>query len=81
MILFRHILELGAGSGLLGLALLKSSEKISSYMFTDYSSMILNLLQQNVLLNFPEDQLNVINIQRLLRPVTMHWFSLDSHPD
>lgn len=72
MILFRDILELGAGSGLLGLALLKSSEKISSYTFTDYSPMILNLLQQNVLLNFPEDQLNVMQSQRLLRPVAMH---------
>lgn len=56
----RRIIELGAGSGLLGLALLKYSEKIFSYTFTDYSSMILNLLQQNVLLNFSEDQIDVI---------------------
>ncbi|CAF1345387.1 unnamed protein product [Rotaria magnacalcarata] len=51
----KRIIELGAGSGLLGLALLKSSDKILSYTFTDYSSMILNLLRQNVLLNFSED--------------------------
>ncbi len=57
---YRRIIELGAGSGLLGLALLKYSDKILSYTFTDYSSMILNLLQQNVLLNFSEDQIDVI---------------------
>jgi 16S rRNA G1207 methylase RsmC len=51
----RRIIELGAGSGLLGLALLKYSEEILSYTFTDYSSMILNLLRQNTLLNFSED--------------------------
>jgi tRNA1(Val) A37 N6-methylase TrmN6 len=56
----RRIIELGAGSGLLGLALLKYSETIFSYTFTDYSPMILNLLQQNVSLNFSEDQLDVI---------------------
>ncbi len=55
----RRIIELGAGSGLLGLALLKYSDKILSYTFTDYSPMILNLLRQNVLLNFSEDQLDV----------------------
>ncbi|CAF1376465.1 unnamed protein product [Adineta steineri] len=38
------IIELGAGSGLLGLTLLKYSAKILSYTFTDYSPMILNLL-------------------------------------
>ena len=58
--LSRRIIELGAGSGLLGLALLKYSDAISSYTFTDYSSMILNLLRQNALLNFSEDQLDVI---------------------
>ncbi len=56
----RRIIELGAGSGLLGLALLKYSEKILSYTFTDYSPMILNLLRQNTLLNFSENQLDVI---------------------
>ncbi len=61
-ILFRHIIELGAGSGLLGLALLKYSDEILSYTFTDYSPMILNLLRQNILLNFSEDQFNVIQI-------------------
>ncbi len=57
----RRIIELGAGSGLLGLALLKYSDEILSYTFTDYSPMILNLLRQNVLLNFSDDQLDVIN--------------------
>jgi methylase of polypeptide subunit release factors len=56
----RRIVELGAGSGLLGLALLKYSDQILSYTFTDYSPMILNLLRQNALLNFSEDQLDVI---------------------
>jgi tRNA1(Val) A37 N6-methylase TrmN6 len=58
---YRRIIELGAGSGLLGLALLKYSDKIFSYTFTDYSPMILNLLRKNVLLNFSDDQLDVIN--------------------
>jgi tRNA1(Val) A37 N6-methylase TrmN6 len=58
--LHRRIIELGAGSGLLGLALLKYSEEILSYTFTDYSPMILNLLRENGLLNFSEDQLDVI---------------------
>ncbi len=63
-----HLLEnkyslkkLGAGSDLLSLVLLKYSDKISPYTFTDYSPMILNLLWQNVLLNFSEDQLDVID--------------------
>ena len=56
----RRIIELGAGSGLLGLALLKYCDKILSYTFTDYSSRILNLLRQNALLNFPEDHLDVV---------------------
>ena len=55
----RRVLELGAGSGLLGIALLKSSSHMPSYTFTDYSPMILNLLRQNILLNFSEDQLDV----------------------
>jgi len=54
----KRIIELGAGSGLLGLALLKYSEEILSYTFTDYSPMILNLLRENSLLNFSEDQLD-----------------------
>ena len=81
MVLFRHILELGAGSGLLGLALLKSSEKIRSYTFTDYSPMILNLLQQNVLLNFPEDQPHVMPIGRLIQIASTYQFSLDPNSD
>ena len=60
----RRIIELGAGSGLLGLALLKYSNEIPSYTFTDYSPMILNLLRQNFLLNFPED-MKQINIEEL----------------
>ncbi|CAF3265184.1 unnamed protein product [Rotaria sp. Silwood2] len=54
----KRIIELGAGSGLLGLALLKYSDKILSYTFTDYSPMILNLLRQNILLNFSDDEFN-----------------------
>jgi 16S rRNA G1207 methylase RsmC len=56
---FRRIIELGAGPGLLGLALLKYSETILSYTFTDYSPMILNLLRQNASLNFSNEQLDV----------------------
>jgi 16S rRNA G1207 methylase RsmC len=55
----RRIVELGAGSGLLGLALLRYSDTILSYKFTDYSPMILNLLRQNALLNFSDDELDV----------------------
>lgn len=67
----RRIIELGAGSGLLGLALLKYSDEIVSYMFTDYSSMILNLLRQNALLNFTEEQLDVMEIffERMTREI------------
>ncbi|CAF4034494.1 unnamed protein product [Adineta steineri] len=54
----KRIIELGAGSGLLGLTLLKYSDKILSYTFTDYSPMILNLLRQNALLNFSEYQID-----------------------
>ena len=62
-LLRRRIIELGAGSGLLGLALLKYSDEIVSYTFTDYSSMILNLLRQNALLNFTEEQLDVMKVR------------------
>ena len=62
----RKIIELGAGSGLLGLALLKSSERIESYTFTDYSPMILNLLRQNASLNFSDEQLETrVKIEEL----------------
>ncbi|CAF1045108.1 unnamed protein product [Adineta ricciae] len=63
----KRIIELGAGSGLLGLALLKYSNDISSYTFTDYSPMILNLLRQNALLNYSDEQLiaKSVNIEEL----------------
>ncbi|CAF1050378.1 unnamed protein product [Adineta ricciae] len=63
----KRVIELGAGSGLLGLALLKYSNDISSYTFTDYSPMILNLLRQNALLNYSDEQLiaKSVNIEEL----------------
>ena len=46
------ILELGSGAGLLGLGLLKATENISSYLFTDVHHEVLNSIATNYHLNF-----------------------------
>lgn len=69
----KKIVELGAGSGLLGLALLKSSERIPSYTFTDYSPMILNLLMQNASLNFSDEEL-----ERRMKIEELDWNQFSS---
>ena len=77
-----RVIELGAGSGLLGLALLKYCPSILSYTFTDYSSMILNLLRQNVSLNFSEDQLDVsVPSAKCIRIEELDWSAdaIDTH--
>ncbi|KAL4239695.1 Protein fam86a [Mactra antiquata] len=51
----RHILELGCGLGLTGLAISKVCN-VKSYTFTDCNTQVLNLLAQNIELNFSDRQ-------------------------
>lgn len=60
-----RIIELGAGSGLLGLSLLKYFPSIERYRFTDYSAMILNLLKQNISVNYSEEEQKRIEVEEL----------------
>lgn len=50
IILFRRILELGSGTGLLGLVTCCSANP-ASYTFTDCDENVLKLLKQNVSMN------------------------------
>ena len=49
------ILELGAGAGLSGLVAAKLSRDASSCILTDNNERVLDLLQSNIQLNFPND--------------------------
>ncbi|CAF1084476.1 unnamed protein product, partial [Didymodactylos carnosus] len=49
-----QILELGSGVGILGLSLLKYIIDIRTFVFSDYSDHVLNLLRQNLSINFPQ---------------------------
>lgn len=57
--LFRHVLELGSGAGLVGLSIC-SMTRPSSYCFTDYHPHVLSLLSHNVHLNFPGIAMSII---------------------
>ena len=50
----KQILELGAGVGLAGLIASKLADDPSSVILTDNNQHILDLLEKNVLENFPE---------------------------
>ncbi|CAF0766654.1 unnamed protein product [Didymodactylos carnosus] len=50
----KQILELGSGVGILGLSLLKYIIDIRTFVFSDYSDHVLNLLRQNLSINFPQ---------------------------
>jgi hypothetical protein len=68
----RHVLELGCGCGLVGLAAMRYFPQLESITFTDHSADVLALVAENVRLNHPaasregnkDDSLHV-NITRL----------------
>jgi predicted nicotinamide N-methyase len=51
----KHVLELGSGVGLVGLAVCSSCTP-SSYCFTDCHPQVLSLLSHNIRLNFPDGE-------------------------
>ena len=52
--LYRHVIELGSGLGLAGIATLRALEP-KSYVFTDCHSSVLDVLKENIELNAKGD--------------------------
>ena len=63
----RHVLELGSGVGMLGIALLKTVA-MESYTFTDCNDSVLDFLAHNLKQNFVEhDEDCHVHLQKCMR--------------
>ncbi|KAG7154566.1 lysine N-methyltransferase EEF2KMT-like 2 [Homarus americanus] len=76
----KNVLELGAGLGLLGLAVVQSC-KPSSYTFTDLHPSVLNTLTENVQINLnkvPHDKQSAPNKDIWVDEITMKYNNTDA---